>query len=255
LINVLLPCFNEQYSLQELVNKVSQACRSFDYKIIAADDGSTDGTYSLLQTLSKTYPIVVLKHECNKGLHEALKTLLLWIYYNASESDYVITMDSDLTHDPKYIPYLVSACKEHNAQIAIASRFVNGGKQVGVPFYRGLLSRGLRVYIDLKLGIPVKDVSSGFRCIQVANIKSVIDTYGRDGFIEAEGFEVQLELLYKMLQDGAKVTEVPFILDYSRKKSPSKLKICRTISGYLKTVSKLMELHRNIDLSKVRNGD
>jgi dolichol-phosphate mannosyltransferase len=255
LINVLLPCFNEQCSLQELVDEVSQACWSFDYQIIAVDDGSTDGTYFLLQMLSRTYPIVVLKHECNRGLHEALKTLLLWIYDNASESDYVITMDSDLTHDPKYIPYLVSACKEQNTQIAIASRFVNGGKQVGVPFSRGLLSRGLRAYINLKLEIPVKDASSGFRCIQVANIKSIIDAYGRDGFIEAEGFDAQLELLYKMLQDGAKVTEVPFILDYSRKKSPSKLKIRRTISGYLKTVSKLMELHPNIDLSKVRNED
>lgn len=255
MINILLPCFNEQGNLQELIDEVSHACRSLDCRIIAVDDGSTDSTYSLLQTLSRTYSIVVLKHERNKGLHEALKTLLLWVYDNASRSDYAITMDADLTHDPKYIPYLVSACKEQNTQIAIASRFVNGGKQVGVPFYRGLLSRGLRAYINLKLGIPVKDASSGFRCIQTASIKSIIDAYGRDGFIEAEGFEVQLELLYKMLQEGAKVTEVPFTLDYSRKKSSSKLKIRQTISGYLKTVSKLKELHPNIDLSEARNED
>jgi dolichol-phosphate mannosyltransferase len=253
LINILFPCFNEERSLQELVDEVSQACQNLEYRIVAVDDGSTDGTYSLLQTLGRIYPVVVLKHEHNRGLHEALKTLLLWIYDNADVSDYAITMDSDLTHDPKYIPYLVSACKEQNTQVAIASRFINGGKQVGVPFHRGLLSRGLRVYIKIKLGIPAKDVSSGYRCIQVANIKAVIDAYGRDRFIEAEGFEVQLELLYKMLLGGAKVTEVPFTLNYSRKTSPSKLKIRRTISGYLKTVSKLTDLHPKIDLSEVRN--
>jgi len=100
ILYILLPCYNEERNLEQLVAEISQACQDFNYKIVAVDDGSEDDTYRLLCTLRKNYPIVILKHEENRGLHEALRTLLLWIYHNAGESDYIVTMDSDLTHDP-----------------------------------------------------------------------------------------------------------------------------------------------------------
>jgi len=244
-VYVLLPCYNEERNLKELITEISRACQKFDYKIVAVDDGSKDGTYPYLHALSRTYPIVVLRHEKNRGLHEALRTLLLCIYDTAGNSDYVITMDSDLTHDPKYIPQLISACRKEEADVAIASRFVDGGKQIGVPLHRALLSRGLRLFVKIMLGIPVRDVSSGYRCIRSSNIKGIIEKYGFERFIEAKGFEVQLELLYKLFLNGAKIIEVPFTLDYSMKKGESKLKIRRTILGYLRTISKLRHLQYN----------
>jgi len=244
-VYVLLPCYNEERNVEELIDKISKACWNLDYKIVAVDDGSKDETYPYLCALSKTHPVVVLKHEVNKGLHEALRTLLIHIYNTAENSDYVITMDSDLTHDPKYIPQLISACIEEEADVAIASRFVEGGRQIGVPFHRAFLSRGLRFFVKIMLGIPVRDVSSGYRCIRSSRIKEIIEKYGSERFIEAKGFEVQLELLYKLFLNGAKIVEVPFILDYSMKKGESKLKVRRTILGYLQTVSKLRRLQHN----------
>jgi len=215
---ILLPCYNEERNIKELIFRISRACQNLDYKIVAVDDGSTDETYNCLCDLSKTYPIVVLKHRENRGLHEALRTLLIYAYKTASNSDFLITMDSDLTHDPKYIPLLVSACSKEKADVAIASRFVDGGGQVGVPLYREVLSMGLRLLVKFILRIPVRDVSSGYRCIRESIIKSLIEKYGFEGFIEARGFEVQLEMLYKLFVNGARITEVPFILDYSLKK-------------------------------------
>ena len=245
-VYILLPCYNEERNLKELIYEISEACRNLDYKIIAVDDGSKDETYRCLCALSKDYPVVVLRHEENKGLHEALRTLLIYVYNTAGNSDYLITMDSDLTHDPKYIPQLISACIEEEADVAIASRFVDGGKQIGVPLHRAFLSMGLRFFVKFMLGIPVGDVSSGYRCIRVSSIKGIIEKYGFEKFIEAKGFEVQLELLYKLFLNGAKIVEVPFILDYSLKKGESKLKIRRTIFGYLRTILKLRNLRNSI---------
>jgi dolichol-phosphate mannosyltransferase len=242
MINVLLPCYNEELSLKELVAEISKVCKDLNYRIVAVDDGSVDGTYPLLCSLSEAFPLVVLKHEKNKGLHEALKTLLLWVHDNAEDYDYVITMDSDLTHDPKYIPSLVSSCEKNDAQVAIASRFADGGMQLGVPAYRALLSRGLRIFAKIELMLPVRDVSSGYRCIQALSIKKVVKTYGDKDLIKARGFDIQLELLYKLYLSGAKIIEVPFTLDYSLKRGKSKLKVHRTIFGYLKTVSRLKHL-------------
>jgi dolichol-phosphate mannosyltransferase len=246
LINVLLPCFNEQQNIRELIGEISYACQDFDYRIIAVDDGSNNGTYSLLQTLSRTHPMVVLNHEHNMGLHEALKTLLLWVYDNVNGSDYVVTMDSDLTHNPKYIHYLVSACREKKASVAVASRFAEGGKQIGIPFHRALLSRGLQLLVQITLSIPVRDVSSGYRCIRAVDIKKIVEAYGSEGFVEAKGFDVQLELLFKLFLSGAKVTEIPFTLDYSKKGGKSKLKLLRTMFGYIQTLRKLRRLQRSV---------
>ena len=243
-VYILLPCYNEEQNIEELIYKISRACRNLDYKIVAVDDGSRDGTYHCLCALSKIYPVVVLRHERNRGLHEALRTLLIYAYNVAGDSDYLITMDSDLTHDPKYIPRLISACIEEKADIAIASRFVDGGGQIEVPLHREILSRGLRFFVKFMLGIPVKDVSSGYRCIRASIIKGLIEKYSFESFIEAEGFEVQLELLYKLFVNGARIIEVPFILDYSLKKGESKLKIHRTILGYLRTILRLRNLQK-----------
>ncbi len=243
-VHVLLPCYDEAETLEELVAEIFGACGNIDCRIVAVDDGSTDATFACLNALSEKYPIVVLRHETNKGLHEAIRTLLLWVNDNAAASDYVVTMDSDLTHDPKYIPALVSACQENATDVAIASRFAEGGKQKGVPLHRAILSRGLRLYAKFSLGLPASDISSGYRCIHAANVKRLVEAYEREGLVKAKGFDVQLELLYKLFVNGAKITEIPFTLDYSKKRGKSKMKVRRTIGGYLETISRLKRMQK-----------
>ena len=248
-VYILLPCYNEEENLEELVAEISRKCESLNYKIVAVDDGSKDATYSVLCCLSRTYPLVVLRHEENRGLHEALRTLLLWVDENTDDSDYVILMDSDLTHSPEYIPQMIRACEEQGADIVIASRFVEGGKQINVPFHRSLLSKGLRLFTKLMLRLPVEDVSSGYRCIRSAAIKRMIKTYGPDGIIESKGFDVQLEILFKLFMKGAKIAEIPFTLNYSKKKGKSKLKLTKTVLGYVRTILRLKSLQGDKSIS------
>ena len=141
---------------------------------------------------------------------------------------------------------MISACEEKGVDIAIASRFVETGHQVGVPFHRTLLSQGLRRFVGISLGISVRDVSSGYRCIRSANIKRIVETYGPKRLVETKGFEVQLELLFKLLTSGAKITEIPFVLDYSKKRGKSKLRIRRTMLGYCRAILNLKRLQRTL---------
>jgi len=105
-----------------------------------------------------------------------------------------------------------------------------------------ILSMGLCLLVKFTLGIPIRDVSSGYRCIRSSIIKKIIGKYGSERFIEAGGFEVQLELLYKFFLNGARIIEVPFILDYSLKKGESRLKVHRTILGYIRTILRLKSI-------------
>lgn len=236
-VHVLLPCYNEEENLAPLVEGISKECGSLYYQIVAVDDGSADETYQLLSALQDQYPMIVLRHDRNRGLQEALRTLLLWACANAGDEDLLVTMDSDLTHDPKYIRDLVEACRHHD--LAIASRFVDGGKQIGVALHRRILSGGLRLLIGSMLGIPARDASSGYRCVRCSEIKELVERYGPEGFIEAQGFEVQLELLYKLFRNGSSIAEVPFVLDYTKKNGRSKLKLPGTVFRYIKTIFEL----------------
>jgi len=140
---------------------------------------------------------------------------------------------------PHYILNLISCCEEKGADVAIASRFIEGGKQIGVSLHRTFLSRALQLFAKVTLGIPVRDLSSGYRCIRSASIKKIVETYGSERLVETKGFDVQLEFLFKLFLAGAKIIEVPFTLDYSKKRGKSKLKLTRTIFGYIKTIIKL----------------
>jgi dolichol-phosphate mannosyltransferase len=234
---IILPCYNEEKNIETLIKSIEENCSTIPYKIIAVDDGSKDKTGIILNKLRKRLPITVVKHQHNKGLHAALKSGLIEAVRMAKPWDFIVTMDSDLTHDPKYISNMLS--KISGAfDIVVASRYVDSAKQKGVPLHRRILSRGVSYVGKLVFKLPIKDVTSGFRCYKAEIIAKIMERYGQS-FIEAEGFEVSFELLVKAQKIGAKITEIPFFLDYSKKKGASKLKIKRTIYNYLKLLRKL----------------
>ena len=235
MLYVLLPCYNEENNVGKVIERIDKVLGESGYRVVAVDDGSIDSTYKVLIEYSKKYPVTVLKHEKNKGLHEALKTLFKWVLENTVQSDVAVTMDADNTHDPSIIPGMLE--KLSKCDIVIASRYVGKPIVKGVPFIRRVLSKGLSILVRVFLGIPAKDVSSGYRRYKVDIIKKAWNTYG-DKLIETKGFEVQLELLYKMWKLGAKICEHPIILDYSIK-TGSKLKTSRTILRYLKLLYRL----------------
>ncbi|MBS7633590.1 glycosyltransferase [Candidatus Bathyarchaeota archaeon] len=238
---VVLPCYNEEMSLSLLAERIDEACAKMDYSVIAVDDGSKDQTYATLLKLQKHFPIIIKRHTRNMGLQAALRTGLTKAASTAKDNgDGIVVMDADLTHDPKYIPHMIAALAK-GYDVAIGSRYVKGGVQLGVPVHRQVLSIGMRFVSMCLFRLPVRDVTSGYRAYRAELLKRLLATYG-DSFIESKGFEVAFELLIKTCKLGARFAEIPLRLDYSKKKSRSKLAVQKTIFNYFKLILRNLKI-------------
>lgn len=228
---VILPCYNEEQNLKTLIPTIEAAIKpKMPYKIIAINDGSNDNTAKILNQLSQQYPIILIEHQKNQGLAETLKDGLSVAAEISSEEDLIITMDSDNTHDPRYM--LDMAKTIQNADIIIGSRYITGGKQLNVPPHRIILSKVINQAIKLATRIPIKDATSGYRCFKAKTIKTLHRKLGKK-FVQSKGFEVSVELLLKLFWLNPIIHEVPITLDYGKKGGRSKMKLLSTIKRYI----------------------
>jgi dolichol-phosphate mannosyltransferase len=231
---IVLPCFNEERNLKPLIHSINEVLSpNFSYQIIAVNDGSHDRTSEILKDLSADFPVKVLEHTKNCGLGAALKTGLIAAVAEAFDDDFVITMDSDNTHDPKYVLDMLSAA-EH-ADVVVGSRYVKGGEQLNVPLHRVILSRIVNLLIEKLFRLPLKDATSGFRCFRGSFLKRLRNVF-RDDIIESNGFTASLELLLKAVALGGVIDEVSIFLDYGKKGGVSKMRLFSTVFGYLALV-------------------
>ena len=228
---VILPCYNEEQNIKTLIPTIEKAIKpKMLYKIIAINDGSIDHTGQLLRELSNEYPILIIEHLKNKGLAETLEDGLSVAAELSREEDLIITMDSDNTHDPRYMLDMAKVVTE--ADIVIGSRYVKGGKQLNVPPHRMILSKAINKGIKLAAGLHVKDATSGYRCFRAKTIKTLHKQFGKK-FVESKGFEISLELLLKLFWLNPVILEVPITLDYGKKGGRSKMKLFSTIKRYI----------------------
>jgi len=228
---IVLPCYNEEENVKLLVYAIEHVLsQRIHYQVIAVDDGSNDGTKEILKELSKQYPIKILEHKTNRGLAAALQTGLSEAIKLSSREDFIITMDSDNTHDPKYIIDMMKAAKK--ADIVIGSRYVENGRQLNVPFYRVILSKAVNFLIAKMMKLPAKDATSGYRCFKASTLQK-LDLISKHNLIESRGFEASLEILAKAFWCDSTIKEVPITLDYGKKRSKSKMRLFPTIRRYV----------------------
>jgi len=234
---IILPCFNEERNLKPLIHSIDRVLSpQIPYQIIAVNDGSHDRTGEILKDLSVEFPVKVFEHPRNCGLAAALRTGLIAAVKEAVVGDFVITMDSDNTHDPKHILEMLTAA-EHG-DVIVGSRYVQGGAQLNVPLHRVILSRMVNLLIEKLFRLRLKDATSGFRCFRAELLKRLYREFG-DKIIEAKGFESSLELLLKAVNFGSVVAEVPIVLDYGQKGGASKMRLFSTIVSYLALLFRL----------------
>lgn len=228
---IILPCFNEERNLKPLIHSIDKVLTPhLPYQIIAVNDGSRDRTAEMLKNLSADFPVKVLEHPKNYGLAAALRTGLIAAVEEAFDDDFVVTMDSDNTHDPKHVLDMLIAAE--NADVVVGSRYVEGGAQLNVPLHRVILSRTVNLFIEKLFQLRLKDATSGFRCFRAGLLKRLHRTFG-NGIIESKGFTASLELLLKAVAFGGAVAEVPIRLDYGKKNGVSKMRLFSTIFSYL----------------------
>lgn len=228
---VLLPAFNEEGNIGELLRRVSEQGVS----VVVVDDGSEDRTAAVVAGAMVNLPrLFLVRHGRNRGLGAAIRTGFEAARRLVPEHEVLVTMDADGSHDPALIPDMVDLVRG-GAGLVVASRFARGGREVGLRLHRRLLSRGARLFMRGLFPIPgVKDYSSGYRAYSAALLSRAADFYGEDGLVTTSGFDCMAEILVKLRRFEPRCREVPLVLRYDRKRGPSKVRYLATILGYLR---------------------
>ena len=236
MIVVLLPAYNEERSLPELLPKIAQVLGGVagGYRIVVCNDGSSDGTAGVLERYARELPLEIIHHKLNRGLGETARDLFERAAEIAAPTDVVVRMDCDDTHEPGFILDLVAKLGE-GYDLVIASRFREGGGQLGLGGYRALVSRAANLFMKAFFPIDgVREYTCGYRAYRAAVIQAAIRRYG-NSFIQLKGlgFTGTLEKLIKLDLIGARCAEVPFVLRYDQKRSTSKMVGSVTTFGYI----------------------
>jgi dolichol-phosphate mannosyltransferase len=236
---IMLPAYNEEADIQTLLERIRAALvdLQINYQILVVNDGSRDRTLEILHELEADLPLEILDHGENKGLGQAMLTGLKRAAWLVKDEDVVITMDADNTHDPHLIGLMRDRITQ-GADVVIASRYEQGGQEIGLSRLRSILSRGASILLKTFFPIRgVKDFTCGYRAYRGAVLKRVFGIYG-DQLIEERGFTCMAEILIKMGVVAARVAEVPLVLRYDLKSGPSKMKVMRTILRYFVLIAK-----------------
>jgi dolichol-phosphate mannosyltransferase len=171
-------------------------------RVLVIDDNSPDGTGELADRLAAELDFVsVLHRERKEGLGPAY--LAGFRRALADGADYVLEVDCDFSHDPADVPRLIAACDE-GADLALGSRYVPGGGTENWGIARRIVSWGGSFYARTMLGVPIRDLTGGFKCFR----RIVLETVDLDA-IESKGYAFQIETTYRALRKGFRVVEVP----------------------------------------------
>ncbi len=174
MIWILLPAYNEQHDLPRLLEKMEKALGDVAYRLVVVNDGSTDKTSEILEKYGKNLKLDIVSHPINRGLGETERDGFEFIAWKAQADDFIVRIEGDDTHEPKYLFDLIEKLKE-GYDVVNTSRFQPGGGQMGVDTYRAFISRSANVFMKLLFGIRgVSDYSCGYRAYRARVIKDAL---------------------------------------------------------------------------------
>jgi dolichol-phosphate mannosyltransferase len=194
---VCLPTYNERENLEPMLRALGE----YGVRVLVIDDNSPDGTGSLADRLSQELDYVEVLHRPRKeglgpayiaGFRRAL----------AGGAEQILEMDCDFSHDPKDVPRLIAATEE--ADLALGSRYVEGGEIANWGAVRRAISAGGSLYARLLLSVPTRDLTGGFKCYR----REVLEALDLDA-IHSKGYAFQIETTYRTLRAGFRVVEAP----------------------------------------------
>ena len=195
---VCLPTYNELENLEPMLRALGDK----SVRVLVIDDNSPDGTGELADRLAAELDYVdVLHRERKEGLGPAY--LAGFRHALAAGAELVLEMDCDFSHDPADVPRLIAAV-EAGADLALGSRYVEGGAVRNWGVVRRVVSAGGSFYARVLLGVSVRDLTGGFKCYR----RTVLETIDLDA-IHSKGYAFQIETTYRTLRQGFSVVEVP----------------------------------------------
>jgi dolichol-phosphate mannosyltransferase len=199
-ILVIIPTYNEKPNIARLIGEILELQPSCS--ILVVDDSSPDGTGEIVDSIAAREParVSILHRPRKEGIGQAY--IAGFQRALASNAQRFVTMDADFSHDPADVPRLVEASEQ--ADLVLGSRYVPGGSTEGWPAHRRLLSRLGGLYARLVLGVPIADLTGGFKVYN----RRALETLDLDK-LRSDGYVFQIETTYRIWQAGLKVREVP----------------------------------------------
>jgi dolichol-phosphate mannosyltransferase len=227
-VGIILPTYCEAENIQRIVAEIEQL--PLNTSILVIDDSSPDGTADAARKLQKKYSnILLLVRSQKSGLGSAITDGFRTFLALPHVPDFVVTMDADYSHNPEDLPRLVSSMQD-GVDLAIGSRYVEGGKTEGWPMSRKIISRCANAIARGVLGLKLHDCTSGYRCYSTRFLGNTI------GFLHSQTYDIQIETVKQAHVQGVKTQEVP-ILFVNRKQGKSKLNL-REIENYVSYICK-----------------
>jgi len=198
---VIIPTYNEKENVERMIRKVFSL--PFAFHLLIIDDGSPDGTASIVKSLMQEFSgrLFIEERKGKLGLGTAYIHGFKWAL--ARDYEYVFEMDCDFSHNPDDLIRLREACV-NGGDVAIGSRYTKGGKVINWPVGRVLMSYFASIYVRIILWVPFKDTTAGFKCYR----KKVLARIDFDS-IKFIGYAFQIEMKYIAYKLGFKVVEVP----------------------------------------------
>lgn len=194
---VVIPTYDEKDNVRPMAEAVLK--QGNDIELLFCDDNSPDGTGNIIDAMVAESPRIHVLHRVKK---EGLGRAYIAGFGEAIRlgADKIIQMDCDFSHDPNDVPRLIAA----DADCVIGSRYVKGGKTVGWPFKRKLISKLGGLFVRTVTGMPVKDPTGGFKCWKKTTLEKIDYTT-----VESAGYSFQLEMNHRTWYNGLKIVELP----------------------------------------------
>ena len=190
---ISLATYNERDNVAPLAEAIHAVAPQAD--ILVIDDGSPDGTGPLVEEMAKKDPRVRLMQRGKKlGLGTA--TLAAMRYAIDNGYDFLLNVDADFSHPPRYIPALLAGMNNHD--VMIGSRYIAGGGTENWPLSRRMISKSVNAFVRTIFWMPVRDASGAFRCYRVGLLKRA-----QLERVKSRGYSFQQEVLFRCHKAGA----------------------------------------------------
>ncbi len=233
----MVPVLNEEPNVPGLISRLQEALKPFaPYRVVFVDDGSTDGTAEVLRNAGG--PIEVVSHTTNLGPGAAFRTGFHHVFKTLQPGDLVLTLEGDGTSDLAILPRMLSRIQHEDDDIVLASCYLFGGGIKETSLHRVGLSHIANGLVKQTLGLSgLATLSSFFRLYQGRALLRLRESFG-DRLFESDGFESQIEILHLAAKLSFAVSEVPMVLDGSRRIGKSKMKVLKTAFAYLRLIAR-----------------
>lgn len=195
-LSVLMPVYNERWTLAEIVHRVLQSPVGLEIELVVVDDGSTDGSWGLLQALAEREPrITLLRHDRNRGKGAAVRTAIAHM-----TGDVAVIQDADLEYDPAELPRLLEPLIAGRADAVFGSRYL-GSIRRALPFWHSIANKALTLLASAVTNLVLSDMETCYKMVRADVLRQLR--------LQSETFAIEPELTCRLAQWGAEIYEVP----------------------------------------------